>query len=435
MVFFNRGARGVVDRWQSPCRESASVSIRVASGYALTGAGEGRVAPGNWRKVMKTRHKILVGSALLLMFAVVCLTLVLGYTAPCPEHPVVAAKEGGMRAIVYDCYGDASVLRLESVAKPDPADDEVLVRIVAAAVNPLDWHYMRGSPYFMRLGSGIGAPAVARLGVDFAGIVEAVGKDVTKFAAGDAVFGGRTGAFADYVTIRESRAIAKKPDNVTFAQAAAVPIAGVTALQALRDVGGVQAGNAVLVNGASGGVGTFAVQIAKALGAEVTGVCSERNIELVRSLGADRVIDYRVEDYTTLGDRYRIIVDNVGNHAVGANRHVLTDDGVLVMIGGPKGDWLAPLVRPLQALVMGPFVDQELRPMLAQLDQGDLEYLADLMASGRLAPVIDREFPLEDVAGAMTYSETGRARGKIVIRVAADTLADGPAPSGTISPE
>lgn len=384
---------------------------------------------------MKTRHRILVGSALLLVFAVVCLAFVLGYTAPCKTVANASPSADGMRAIVYDCYGDTSVLRLESIAKPEPADDEVLVRIVAAAVNPLDWHYMRGSPYFMRLGSGIGAPVEERLGVDFAGVVETVGKDVTRFAPGDAVFGGRTGAFADYVTIRENRAIAKKPDNVTFAEAATVAIAGVTALQALRDVGGVHTGDAVLVNGASGGVGTFAVQIAKAQGAEVTGVCSERNVELVRSLGADHVIDYRVDDYTLLDKRYRIIVDNVGNHAIGANRDVLTDDGVLVMIGGPKGDWLTPLVRPVQALLLGPFVDQQLKPMLAQLDQGDLEFLAELMASGRLVPVIDREFPLEDVAEAISYSETGRARGKIVIRVAADVPADGPAPSGTNSPE
>lgn len=384
---------------------------------------------------MKLRHKILMGTLSLFVLAVACLVFALGYTAPCPNHAGEEATPGGMRAIVYDCYGDTSVLRLVSIPRPEPADDEVLVRIVAAAVNPLDWHYMRGSPYFMRLGSGIGAPAEDRLGVDFAGIVAAVGKDVTKFAPGDAVFGGRTGAFAEYVTIRESRAIAKKPDNVSFAEAAAVPIAGVTALQALRDVGGVRAGDAVLVNGASGGVGTFAVQIAKAQGAEVTGVCSERNVELVRSLGADRVIDYRVDDYTALDEHYRIIVDNVGNHGVGANRDVLADDGVLVMIGGPKGDWLTPLMRPLQALVMGPFVDQQLRPMLARLDQGDLEYLAELMAAGSLAPVIDREFPLDEVADAIRYSETGRARGKIVIRVAADAPTEGTAPSGANSPE
>ena len=221
-----------------------------------------------------------------------------------------------MKAIVSRCYGSPAVLRLENIAVPTPKDDEVLVRVRAASVNPLDWHYMRGTPYLVRTESGYGTPENPRLGVDFAGTVEAVGRNVKRFQPGDEVFGGKTGAFAEYVTIREGRAIAVKPTNVTFEQAASVPIAGLTALQALRDKGKIHAGQKVLINGASGGVGTFAVQIAKSYGAEVTGVCSTRNVELVRSLGADHVIDYTREDFTKDDQRYDLILDNVGNHTL-----------------------------------------------------------------------------------------------------------------------
>jgi len=320
-----------------------------------------------------------------------------------------------MKAIVYSCYGSPNVLELADVAKPIPADDELLVRIQAAAVNPLDWHYMRGSPYFMRLMAGLGAPTITRLGVDFSGTVEAVGKDVTRFKPGDEVFGGRTGAFADYVTIRESRAVTLKPDNVTHEQAASVPIAAITALEALRDKGQLQPGQKVLINGASGGVGTFAVQIAKSLGAEVTGVCSTRNVDMVRAIGADHVFDYKKENYTESGEQYDLIVDMVGNHPLGANRKVLRPEGRMVLVGGGKGDWIGPMMRPLQAMLVSPFVDQEIITLLAGLDSDDLALLGELMESGEVTPVLDRRFPLSEVPAAIRYSEEGHARGKIII--------------------
>jgi NADPH:quinone reductase-like Zn-dependent oxidoreductase len=252
--------------------------------------------------------------------------------------------------------------------------------------------------------------------VDFAGTVEAVGAGVTRFSPGDAVFGGRTGAFAEYVVVREDRAVVAKPAGVSFEQAAAVPIAGLTALQGLRDRGGLEAGDKVLVNGASGGVGTFAVQIAKAYGAEVTGVCSTRNVEMVRSLGADHVIDYTQENYTDGEVRYDLILDNVGNHSLSDNRRVMSPDGVLVMVGGPKDDpWIGPLLRPAKALLMSPFVDEELAPFLARLTPEDLEVMAGLMADGKVTAVIDRRYRLDQVGEAIGYLEEGHARGKVIL--------------------
>ncbi|MEQ9560876.1 MAG: NAD(P)-dependent alcohol dehydrogenase, partial [Woeseiaceae bacterium] len=282
---------------------------------------------------------------------------------------------------------------------------------------PLDWHYMRGSPYIMRIRTGIGAPKKERLGVDYAGTVESVGKNVAGFAPGDEVFGGRSGAFAEYITIRETGNVVKKPGNIGFSQAAGVGVAGVTALQALRDQGKVKPGDKVLINGASGGVGTFAVQIAKSMGAEVTGVCSTRNVDLVLSLGADHVIDYTQTDYTKSDERYDVIVDNVGNHSVSANRNVLEADGRMVIVGGLKGNWLGPLVRPISAMLMAPFVDQELGKFISQFSQDDLQALADLMAGGELTPVVDREYTLAETADAIRYLAEGRARGKVIIRV------------------
>jgi NADPH:quinone reductase-like Zn-dependent oxidoreductase len=320
-----------------------------------------------------------------------------------------------MSAIVYRCYGSPDVLALEDVPKPMPGENEVLVEVKAASVNPLDWHYMRGSPYFMRLATGIGSPDDIRLGVDFAGTVEAVGNRVTNFKVGDNVFGGRTGAFAEYVLVPEDRAMAHIPENVTFEQAASLPIAALTALQALRDKGGLQPGQKVLINGASGGVGTFAVQIAKSMGAEVHGVCSTRNVELVTSLGADKVWDYKKEDYTESDERYDLIVDMVGNHSLSKNRRVMSAEGRLVIVGGPSGNWFGPLKRPLAAMLLGPFVDQQLILLLAQLKQDDLEEVAALVSDGAVQPVIDRRFSFEDIPAAIRYSEEGRARGKILI--------------------
>ena len=365
---------------------------------------------------MKLRYKIAGGFLGLLMIAVVALAMVLGHTSPCEPAPSITSGVETMKANRYRCYGSADVVEFTDIEIPQPAANEVLVRVRAAAVNPLDWHYMRGSPYFMRLASGIGKPKDTRMGVDFSGVVAAVGPDVTRFKPGDEVFGGRNGAFAEFVVVPEDRAIALKPQSVTFEQAAAVPIAALTALQALRDSGQMQPGDKVLINGASGGVGTFAVQIAKAMGAEVHGVCSTRNVEMVRSLGADRVFDYKQENYTESGNQYDLIVDMVSNHSLSANRRVLQPDGRLVIVGGAKGDWIAPLIGPIKAMLTSPFVSQEIKVILARLVPEDLVVVADLMSDGAVTPALDRQFSLDEVADAIRYSETGRARGKILIR-------------------
>jgi NADPH:quinone reductase-like Zn-dependent oxidoreductase len=366
---------------------------------------------------VKLRNKIAITLLAIVSIAVASLAFVMSYDSACSEAPPVSAHAGGMKAVVYRCYGSPDVLALEEVEKPAIAANEVLVRVHAASVNPLDWHYMRGSPYIMRMESGFGAPKETRLGVDFAGTVEAIGSEVKRFSPGDEVFGGRTGAFGEYVKVREDRAIVLKPPNVSFEQAASVPIAAITALQALRDKGELQAGQSVLINGASGGVGTFAVQIARSFGAEVSGVCSTRNLELVRSLGADHVIDYTKEDFMTSGKQYDLIIDNVGNRPLTAYRKVLKPTGIFVIVGGPDGRWLGPLINPLMAMLISPFVNQDFVMLLARMDQDDLAILSNLLRDGTLTPVIDREFPLDDVAAAIRYSEEGHARGKIVIRV------------------
>ncbi len=366
---------------------------------------------------MKLRYKIASSIVGFLALTIVVLAVTLSYTSDCGSQPSVTDDAALMQAIVSRCYGSPDLLEFVAVAKPTPADDEVLVKIRAASVNPLDWHYMRGSPYIMRLGSGIGAPDDSSMGVDFAGTVEAVGKNVNGFKPGDEVFGGGNGAYAEYITIREDRGLAMKPANMSFGQAASVPIAGITALQALRDYGKLQAGQKVLINGASGGVGTFAVQIAKSLGAEVTGVCSARNSEMVRSIGADYVIDYGKENYTESGKQYDLIIDMVGNHPILANRRALTSRGRLVIVGGPKGDWLGPMMAPIKALLISPFVEQEIVMILARLRKDDLTTLSELMESGEITPVIDRRYALSEVADAIRYSEEGHVRGKIVIDV------------------
>jgi NADPH:quinone reductase-like Zn-dependent oxidoreductase len=349
---------------------------------------------------MKLWKKILLGFVSVIVLAVGALAVVMSYTASCPDAPAIAAGTEKMKAIRARCYGSPDVLTYEDVEKPVPGPDEVLVRVKAAGVNPLDYHFMRGSPYILRLMGGIGAPKDPRAGVDFAGVVEAVGTEVTDFVPGDEVFGGANGAYAEYVTIPESRAIVKKPDNVSFEQAAGVAIAGI-----------------VLINGASGGVGTFAIQIAKAMGANVSGVCSTRNVAMVESIGADRVFDYKKENYTEADARYDLIVDMVGNNAPSTNVDILKKSGRLVLVGGPKGNWIAPLKRPLQAAVAGWFADQEITTVFARMSKEDMQTLADMMNDGRLATVIDRTYDLEDVPEAIRYSESGRARGKIIITV------------------
>ena len=320
-----------------------------------------------------------------------------------------------MRAIVYAEYGPPEVLRFAEVATPTPKDGEVLVRIHAASVNPLDWHFLRGAPYLVRAMTGVRKPKDGRLGVDLAGQVEAVGRNVTQFHPGDGVFGSSRGALAEYICAAE-KALVRKPANVTFEQAAAVPVAGITALQGLRDKGRIQPGQKVLINGAAGGVGTFAVQIAKSFGADVTGVCSTRNVDLVRSIGADHVIDYTQEDFTRGGQRYDLILDSVGNHSLSDCRRALTPDGTLVLVGGPdKGRWLGPLTGMLKAAVLSRFVSQKLLPFLAHLNQSDLMVLRGLLEAKKVTPVIDRRYPWSEVPEAIRYLEEGHTRGKIVI--------------------
>ena len=332
--------------------------------------------------------------------------------------PAAAAR---MKAIVYTTFGPPDVLRLEEIDKPAPDDDQLLVRVRAASVNPLDWHVMEGTPYIARpLAFGMFKPGVTRLGVDYAGTVEAVGRNIKLFKPGDDVFGGKTGALAEYVCVREDRAVALKPAGVSFEQAASVPIAAVTALQALRDKGKVQPGQKVLINGASGGVGTFAVQIARSYGADVTGVCSTKNLGLVRSLGANQVIDYTKADFTAGGVRYDLILDNVGNRPLLECRRVLAPNGKYVQIGGGginDSRWIGPLPRVVNALLLSRVAGQQMGMMLAELNPKDLAYLGDLMTEGKVTPVIDRRYKLSEAPAAIRYLEEGHARGKVIITV------------------
>jgi NADPH:quinone reductase-like Zn-dependent oxidoreductase len=358
--------------------------------------------------------------AILLALFVGIIALFIAYWRSTNDCDRRATPRNPMKAIVYCDYG-LSNLRLEDVEKPVPNDDQVLVRVRAASVNPYDWHFIEGTPYIVRLmGVGLRKPKDIRVGVDFAGSVEAVGKNVTQFKPGDEVFGGRGGAFAEYVCPRADRAIALKPANITFEQAASVNIAGITALQALRDKGNVQPGQKVLINGASGGVGTFAVQIAKTFGAEVTGVCSTRNVDLVRSLGADHVIDYTKEDFAKGERRYDVILDNVPNHSLSECRRILNPNGKYVMIGGggPNDSrWIGPFGRVINTMVVSPFVSQKMGMMMADANQKDLTILADLMQSAKVKPVIDRTYKLSEVPVAIRYLEQGHARGKVIITV------------------
>ena len=368
---------------------------------------------------MKLIKRILKWSAVAVaaVFAIVFVVVFVAYWRSSNDCEKLTAASGDrMKAIVYCDYGGPDVLRLEDIAKPVPTDNQALVKVRAASVNPFDWHFMRGEPYIMRMGEGLRKPKGTRLGVDFAGTVEAVGKSVTQFKPGDEVYGGKMGAFAEYVCISEQFLI-MKPDNLTFEQAGAVQIAGLTALQGLRTKAKIQPGQKVLINGASGGVGTFAVQIAKSLGAHVTGVCSTRNVEMVRSLGADHVIDYKNEDFTTSAERYDVILDMVGNRGLLECRRVLTPNGKYVMIGGQKGRWLAPMDTVIKAMLLSPFVSQEMGFMMSQINRNDLNFLRDLMQARKVTPVIDTTYKLSEVPAAIAYVETGHARGKVVITI------------------
>jgi NADPH:quinone reductase-like Zn-dependent oxidoreductase len=321
-----------------------------------------------------------------------------------------------MRAVVRRKYGPPEVLSLEDVEKPELADDGVLVRVRAASVNRADWYTMTGTPYVARAQLGFFKPKSPLIGGDFAGTVEAVGKDVAELRPGDEVFGGRSGAFAEYVCARKG--VAAKPANLTFEEAAAVPVAGLTALQGLRDKAQLQPGQKVLINGASGGVGTFSVQIAKALGAEVTAVCSTRNVDAVRSLGADRVVDYTREDFTRSDERYDVMFDVAGNRSWSECKRVLSPQATLVMVGGPKGNpLLGPLGRIGKTRLAALRGSQTAVFFIAKFNKPDLAFLRELIEDGKVTPLVERRYDLGETADALRYMGEGHARGKLVITV------------------
>ena len=321
-----------------------------------------------------------------------------------------------MRSAVYRCYGPPEVIRLEDGPGPTPADDEVLIRIRAAAANPMDYHLMGGT-IAMRLMTGLRSPKQTRPGTDLSGEVEAVGRSVTRFKVGDAVFGVARGTFAEYACAKEDK-LALKPANATFEQAAAVPVAGLTALQGLLNRGRLQPGQRVVVNGAAGGVGTFAVQVAKALGANVTGVCSTGSADLVRSLGADHVIDYSRDDFTRNARRYDLILDCAGSRSLWACRRAMTPKATFVAIGArPGGPWLGPLPHVIATLVSGRFVSQRVIVFVASINAGDLNAMKELIEAGKVTPVIDGRYGLPEVAAALRHLKEGHARGKVVITV------------------
>lgn len=324
-----------------------------------------------------------------------------------------------MKAMVQDNYGSPETLELREIAKPEIGPTEVLIRVRAAGVNPADWAIMSGLPYIARPVYGLRRPGKGVRGTDVAGVVEAAGATVTRFRPGDAVFGWGCGSFAEYASASED-ALELKPASVTFEQAAAVPMAGMVALQAVRDHGKVQAGQNVLINGASGGIGTFAVQIAKSLGAEVTGVCSARNVDMVRSIGADHVIDYTKEDFTQSGERYDFILDNVANHSLSGLRRALTPTGTLVPNAGRFDNrWFAGAGRVITASVLSRFVSQTLRPFLVSQKLGDLIVLKEMIEAGKVMPVMDRAYSFSETAEAIGHVGAGHARGKVAITVRA----------------
>jgi NADPH:quinone reductase-like Zn-dependent oxidoreductase len=334
-----------------------------------------------------------------------------------------------LKAVTQDRYGSSDVLALADVDKPSVGDDQVLIRVRAAGVGPEVWHLMTGQPYFVRLmGFGVRKPKTRVIGRDVAGTVEAVGSRVTAFQAGDEVFGSCRGALAEYACasagdesgVDGDGVLAPKPANLTFEQAACIATSGCTAVQGLRDAGGLQAGQSVLIIGASGGVGTFAVQVAKALGAQVTGVCSTAKVDLVRSIGADEVIDYTREDFTEQPHRYDLIVDTAGRRSLSRLRRALASRGTLVIVGGEGGGRLTGgFERQLRAAVLSPFLSQQLRALTAADRREDLLFLKDLIEAGKLTPVVDRTYPLDEAADALTDADEGHGRGKKVITVQA----------------
>jgi len=376
------------------------------------------------------RRKIALSILGVVVGALTALAYTLSHDSPCQPGPALTRGASTMKAIVRRCYGPPDVLALEEIAKPVPAEDQLLVRIRAASVNPADWHYVRGEPYLLRMDAGFGAPRNPRVGIDFSGIVEAVGKDVTRFEPGDEVFGGSNGSLAEYIVIDEDGNLTRKPANISFDEAAAVNVGALTSLQALRDGGGVKAGQKVLINGSSGGVGTYAVQLAKWLGAEVTAVCSTRNVELVRSLGADHVVDYTKEDFTQGAARYDVVMDNVVNRPILEIRRILEPEGKYLIVGGGGPDvdpWIGAFKAAIKAMVLSWFVDQDLRFFLSHWSAEDLGTIAGLLESGKVRSVIDRRYPLAEAAEAMRYLEGGRARGKVIV-----TMNGGPESPGIL---
>jgi NADPH:quinone reductase-like Zn-dependent oxidoreductase len=368
-----------------------------------------------FKPILKWCVRVILVALMLSMLAV----FVAYWTSTNDCERLSTTPSNPMKAITSCEYG-VDNLKLQEIEKPTPTDNELLIRVRAASINPADGHLIRGA-LPMRAIAGLRNPKRTRFGTDFAGIVEALGKDVKNFKAGDEVFGAKNGAASEYLCIRADKAVVLKPANITFEQAGSVAIAGITALQGLRDKGHIQAGQKVLINGASGGVGTFAVQIAKGYGAEVTGVCSTRNLDLVRSIGADHVIDYTKEDFTAGEQHYDLIFDLVGNHSFSERRHVLTPNGICVLggIGGSgihQGSW-GRVAGNFGAAFLSMFTSQKFVTYIAKLTKGDLTVLRDLMQAGKVIPVIDRTYKLDQTADAVRYLEEGHAHGKVVITV------------------
>ena len=318
-----------------------------------------------------------------------------------------------MKAVMFESYGQPDVLKIKEIAKPEVSDDAVLVRVRASSINVAEWYGMTGLPIARILGGGLVKPKDTRLGADFAGVVEAVGKNVTDFKRGDEVFGGRSGAYAEYVSVKN--AIALKPANVTMEEAASVPTAGITALQGLRDHGRIQPGQKVLIHGASGGVGSFAIQIAKALGADVTAVCSTNNVEHARRLGADHVIDYTKEDFTRNGKKYDLLLNVNGGRSWSDYKRVLKPDATFVLIGGPKTELIGPVSLLVKMKVSMLGASQKFVFFTAQFNRADMQTLKELVESGKVKPFVEKAYPMTRIVDAMTHLGNGHARGKIVV--------------------
>lgn len=332
------------------------------------------------------------------------------------QHDRIEIKPS-MRSVVHRHYGPATELEIQDIVRPECGPDEVLVAVRSVSVNPYDWHNMTGTPLPVRMSGGWLRPKVSQLGVDLAGVVERVGTNVSRFETGDRVYGFADGCFAEFVCAKESE-LMPMPDGVSYDEAAAVPVAALTAFQGLVKHCGVETNQHVLINGASGGVGTFAVQIAKSLGAEVTGVCGTANGDLVKGLGADHVIDYSEADFTQNENTYDVVLDNIGNKRMSQYKNCLKQSGSYVVVGGPKGFFLGALAHMLKALLAFKFSKPRAVVFIAQRTQEDLRELTECLANGTLKPVIDRTYPFDEIMDAIAHLETGRARGKIIVRIA-----------------